>query len=530
MIPKFIILSAAVCCASLSLLKAQPAGPEPASLERRMNILAIDALKHLEETSGMTDRQSGREFMAVFESAQSPVFCDLYSSDAFLEMIPVQQYVEEVVGTDDSGKFTSVSYEFRDIRKSSWSFEDGRWHCTVALKKSLNYFDGNFVYYPMSGQNPGHEDFDLLVELSFNETCSECRIAGISCVNADGFRRLDPHYLVVEKNTDPADARRDEGILVGKRPVEYNEFGQGYASGTDISFWDDDMKVTMLLKQQTEKYDYVRFKYKSRHLRLKLRNEYSPFYAYSFSGISDEMAAKSSSAYSVGLDIGYSLTAGRKFKIGFYTGLGVSFSEISLTSSPIEYSYRTSVQGSNTPYTRKYEIDQATQGAGFTDLFVPVYISPEFRLHRSVSLFLNLGAKAYFNTLAKNEPFHVKGWVSALYDNGTSVSGGELDADYKYMISAVTFMRRPVDIAVAGDVGLNINLYDRMVYMELRAGYEQGLTWSYKSSESEFFSPRSVFPLVYDYRYGEVVTRPLADCVSFKRKALWFSIGLMLKL
>ena len=69
-----------------------------------------------------------------------------------------------------------------------------------------------------------------------------------------------------------------------------------------------------------------------------------------------------------------------------------------------------------------------------------------------------------------------------------------------------------------------------MVYMELRAGYEQGLTWSYKSSESEFFSPRSVFPLVYDYRYGEVVTRPLADCVSFKRKALWFSIGLMLKL
>ena len=77
MIPKFIILSAAVCCASLSLLKAQPAGPEPASLERRLNILAIDALKHLEETSGMTDRQSGREFMAVFESAESPVFCDL---------------------------------------------------------------------------------------------------------------------------------------------------------------------------------------------------------------------------------------------------------------------------------------------------------------------------------------------------------------------------------------------------------------------------------------------------------------------
>ena len=209
-----------------------------------------------------------------------------------------------------------------------------------------------------------------------------------------------------------------------------------------------------------------------------------------------------------------------------------------MTTNPYQYSYMTSVNGDNTPHTRNYQIDYASQGASFTDLSVPVYISPEFRLNKSVSLFLDLGAKVYFNTVARTDPFHVKGRVSGMYQDGTPVPDGvygtgEIDSDFMHMINAVTFMRNPVDITLTGTIGININLYDSMVYLEVKAGSEHGLTWSYQSSESPFFledHSGSEFPLVYDYRYGEIASRPLADCISFKRRAIWLNLGLMLKL
>lgn len=536
MFRKFILLTI-VTCATVFPAVAQDA-PGPRSLERKMNALVIDAMMRLEESSAIADRQSGREFMMNFQSEQTPVFCDMFSSEDFLEQIPVRQYVDNFFGTDDVQKFTTLSLTFRNVRKTGWTFEDGIWYCTLSLEKSVNYFDNNFVYFPLTGQNPGGNDFNISIRFAFNESCNECKIAGITCENAGDFKKLASHYIVVQKNDAPNDARRDEEILVDNNRIEFNEFGQGYGVGSTISHWDDEIKVSSVVKAQNARYDYIQFRYKSRHFRLRLRNEYAPFSAYSFSGRTEILASESSSAYSVGIDIGYSVPVSRIFKIGFYTGIGVSFSKISMTTNPYQYSYMTSVNGDNTPHTRNYQIDYASQGASFTDLSVPVYISPEFRLNKSVSLFLDIGAKVYFNTVARTDPFHVKGRVSGMYQDGTPVPDGvygtgEIDSDFMHMINAVTFMRNPVDITLTGNIGMNINLYDSMVYLEVKAGYEHGLTWSYQSSESPFFledHSGSEFPLVYDYRYGEIASRPLADCISFKRRAIWLNLGLMLKL
>lgn len=536
MLRKFIFFSLVVFAFSHAVAAQETPGSR--SVERRMNSLVIDALLRMEETSEIVDRQSGREFILNFESELTPVFCDLFSSGDFLQQIPVRQYVDCFLNADGVSRFTMATLEFRNVRKSGWSFENGRWYCTVLLEKSVNYFDENFVSFPLPGQNSEQTGFDISVKFVFDESCTGCRIAEINCSNAGDFEALPPHYLVVQKNEAADDAKRDENIMIGNSRIVFNEFGQGYASGTEISFWDDDMKVNRIVKSRNERYEYVQFRYKPRHLRLRLRNEFAPFSAYSFSGRTEILAESSSSAYSVGLDAGYSLTASRAFKIGFFTGIGVSFSNISLKTLPYRYSYSTSVSGDNMPHKRTYQIDYATQGASFSDLCVPVYLSPEFRLHRSVSLFFDLGAKVYFNTVAVTDPFHVSGHVYGEYEDGTPVMDGvygigAIDSDFKYMINAVTFMRNPVDIALIGDIGFNVNLYDRTVYLEVRAGYEFGLTPTYTSSESTFCSTNyngASYPLVYDYRYGDIATRPLADCISFKRKALWFNIGLMLKL
>ena len=255
MLRKFIFFSLVVFAFSHAVAAQETPGSR--SVERRMNSLVIDALLRLEETSDIVDRQSGREFILNFESELTPVFCDLFSSGDFLQQIPVRQYVDCFINADGASRFTMATLEFRNVRRSGWSFENGRWYCTVLLEKSVNYFDENFVSFPLPGQNSEQSGFDISVKFVFDESCTGCRIAEINCSNAKDFEALPPHYLVVQKNEAADDAKRDENIMIGNSRIVFNEFGQGYASGTEISFWDDDMKVSRIVKSRNERYEYV---------------------------------------------------------------------------------------------------------------------------------------------------------------------------------------------------------------------------------------------------------------------------------
>lgn len=508
--------------------------PAPKSLERRMNSMVIDVLMGLEDVSEITSRQDGREFMNYFEKKDSPVFCDLFSSKDFLHQIPVGKYIESFYTSDDKSVFNAFSFEFRDIKKTGWSYNDMKWTCHVSMQKTLNYFDDNFIFYPVLGQNPYNKSFELEILVTFNESCTECRISEIRCSNKSDFNEIDDTYYIIQKNEDPADAKRDEEIFVGGESVRYNDFGQGYAPKEPFTFFDDDVKISTITIDRTERYDYIRFKYKPRPFRIRLRNEYAPMYAYSFSG--DENLAISSSAYNVGLDFGYSCPVSKGVRFGFHTGLGVTLSKINLgSSSPVSYSYDLSNEYGN--YRRSYSISNISQGAKFLDLTVPIYYTTEFKLHKAVSILVDLGIKAYFNTNAMTTPFHIEGTVSGTYENGqtlqTGIDGvGDISGDYNEFVSLVTFKREPFDVSCIGNIGLDINLYDSTVYLQAKAGYEYGLTYSYKSDEKPYFDPsNNVYPLVWDGRYNrEIVFRPLADCVSFKRQALWVSLGIMIKL
>ena len=508
----------------------------PKSQERRMNAMVIDAIMRLDECSDIDSRQKMKEYVSMFESGETGIFCDLYSSEDFLEQIPVQAYAESFL--DDSGNapgLTAFTYGFRNVKKKSWSYEDGKWLCVVGLEKSLNYFDEHLVYYPVAGQNKNNGNFVLEISFIFNEECSGCKISGIRCLNTRDFENLGGHYYVIQKNADPVDAKRDEGIMVDRRHVVFNEFGQGFSPHLNMSFWDDDVKVTAVTKEQTPRYDYVQFKYKPRHMRLRLRNEFSPISAYSTAG-NTALAENSSFSYTAGLDFGYSAPVSRGFKIGFYTGIGISFSRISLKSLPLNYSYTVSDHNGN-DYDRIYNLESISQSAKFRDLAVPLYISPEFRLARAVSIVADLGVKAYFNTNAVSDPFHVTGTVTGRYEDMPFIPGGEyatgrIDSDINEYVSAISFRRKPVDLVLSGSMGIDVNLSRNTLYLQIRAGYDYGLTWTYQASNDVFYNPSDgIYPLVYHKEIDRnVVFRSLSDCISFRRQSFCFGFGLMLKL
>ena len=525
------ILSAAFLIISSVVVYAQEA-PSPKSLERRMNLMVIDMLMKLEEVSEISSQQDRREFLRLFASEDVPVVCDLFSTNDFLKQIPVSKYVGYYVNEDDARRFNALVYEFRDIRKLGWSYEQGKWTCRIMMSKSLNYFDENMVYFPVYEQNPDSTDFEMEVLITFNESCTECRISEISCSNSPDFNQLDETYYIIRKNEDPADAKRDEDIYFDDSFIRYNEFGQAYAPKKEFVFLDDDVLVTTNLINSTDRYEYVQFKYKPRRFRLRLRNEYAPFSSYLVSV--PEGLSTSSFAYNIGLDIGYSIPVSIAFKLGIYAGLGVTYSHMSVESAPLSYSYKLSNDVGD--YTRTYRLNKVSQNMKFMDLTLPIYITPEFRVHRAVSILLDLGVKLHFNTSPIVSPLYVDGNVSGTYDDGTNMVGnyglGDISGNYSEFITMAEDSRNPVDISLVGSVGLDVGLYARTLYLQIRAGYEYGLTKSLNSSGREFFDAgEKIFPLTWYGAYErEIVLRSLTDCVSFWRRALWFSLGIMIKI
>lgn len=506
--------------------------PSPKAQERRMNAKVIDMVMRLEEESDISSRQDGREYLSLFENRQSPVLCDLFSSGSFLQQIPADQYVDLYVNQDSEPEFNALVYEFRNIRKVGWSHENGRWVCQVSLEKTLSYFDNNLIFYPMAIQNPHNVGFMLDVYLVFSEDCSDCRISRIECANVSDFEVLDNYYYVVQKNEDPEDALRDEGLMVGDTKVVYNDFGQGYAPDGEFSFWDDDVKVSQIPVSETDRYEQIRFKYDPIHFRFRVRAEYSPFFAYVVS--SENRLTSSSDAYNVGFDFGYSFPVSRIFKFDISAGLGVTVSNLHLHGDAMSYSYDVS-SISLGDYSRNYQINELSQDARFVDLTVPVYFTWELRLHERVSLLLDLGAKAYFNTVASTFPLHVRGRVHGFYEDGSTVSGsdglGNIDTEINRFVSYEGFRRKPVDVSLFGNLGVDVGLYPKVLYLQVKIGFEYGLMESYDAGDKRLLSTaQKSYPLVWDYSHGsEVAFRSLMEVTSLRRKALWFSLGLMLK-
>lgn len=495
--------------------------------------MVIDMLMKLEEASDISSRQDVREFLKLFESGESLVVCDLFSTEDFLRRIPVSRYAGYYVNENNSPSFNALTYEFRNIKKLGWSYEHGLWTCRVSVGKTLSYFDENMIYYPLLEQNPENAGFEMEIAIVFDESCSSCRISEILCTNISDFNGLEAMYYIVQKNEDSVDAKRDEMMLFAESPLEYNEFGQAYAPKEDFSFWDDDVFVTAVMIGRTDMYEHIRFKYKPRRFRLRLRNECAPVSAFHVEA--PEGVTASSFAYNAGLDIGYAIPVSSSFRLGIYAGLGMTYSRMSIGRSAILYSYALSNDVGD--YVRTYSIDNASQSMSFMDLTVPFYLSPEFRVHRLVSITLDLGVKVHLNTSAVLSPLHLSGRVYGAYTDGMSLTDGDygigdISDDYYEFVSIDRVRRTPVDVSVMGSVGLDIALYARMLYLQVRAGYEYGVTQSYDSDGRKFSdSAVGIYPLIWSGTYGrEVVFRPLVDCVSFWRRSLWFSLGIMVKI
>lgn len=514
---KHFFLSALVCFVASGFLAAQ-------SLDnvtrRKMNFAVLNALDDYQLATAINSRSDKYRFIQLFENPDALIFCDLFNSgETYKTKITVQDYADFLMN-----KCENVNAEITDVKKGNFFYgSESAWHCKVTLDKTLTYNDMNGVLFPPFAGSL--IPFRLEVDLVYDESAGKMKIHSIDCLNPDGFVPMTDYYIV-QRNKERKDSLRDSRVTIKRRPLEFNSFGQAFAEKGRIEYWDYDVKVDKKLIAEDDPYEMIILNYKRKNFRIKAHYGMTYNSRYDIRSVSN-FTKKETSGKEAGVDLGFSFSASKGFRFGLFTGATASLSTMNLAVDNIVYEYKTN-DGSGQEYTRNYNIASVAQEIKFMDVAVPLYMNLNFRIARGVSLYFDLGGRAYFNLMADVSPMTLNGTIVSKYT--TQTKNETFNVSTNEFLSPKAFEREKMDYSVFGNAGLEIALVRNSVYLLASAGYEYGLTWTYTSDDNQFYG-NSQYPYVYYAPYGkDVVFRPFADCLSFRRECIWLNFGLMLKL
>ena len=484
---------------------------------RHMNDKLLETVISYENYASFAESHMQYSFVDLFSAADAKVYCDYIASNCFGSQLTASDYASY------SSETIHVKFvEVRNLKKSDYKFQGGKYRVTVQFDKCLEYEDELFTYFATNDETIGG-DFHITMECEFNKEEDKFFILSISGTQNSNSTFPSGKFMVVERKND-----RDELLKVNGRPLRFNAFKEAYAEGdTAPVFADEDIISRTTIVGSTDRYSKINYSYKETRFRLRAMTTITPFSAYSVTS-PVTFTNQKSSMYEASVDFGYALPIGAKTKLAFYAGLGMSYSHLDLNVQDIKYDYELS-DPSSTTYFRRYQLDDVSEGLSFVDLLIPVYASYEMSLGTNVALSLDAGIKLYLNTNTEVHPYTVVGTTSSVYSGAVHNTIDLPSVINQYMIPA-SYMRNTYDVAAFGKLGFEYKIKDRR-YVNLKIGYLRGLTESYKSNLNEWYNDsEGVYPFVYSVKSdSDIAVRSFADCISYKRSAITFDLGFRMK-
>ena len=222
----------------------------------------------------------------------------------------------------------------------------------------------------------------------------------------------------------------------------------------------------------------------------------------------------SSSAMNFGADLGFEKSLSKTFRLGAYTGVGLSLGKIGLEAKNIKYDLKYL-----TP-KRSYSFS-AKESLSIIDLIVPAYLESEIDLTDWLALDIDLGARFYLNRETNLGPYEISGAFGPTVVNAVFSSFKD-PADYT---------RTAYDIALFGNLEFDFALIKKALYAFFSFSYEHGLNPVYDSGLRTYFDEAtSVYPFYYSPISGtDNPMRSLIGSVRYSRKATCFAAGIKLK-
>lgn len=491
---------------------------EATNKERRhINSKVLTVIDDYERYASMYDEDAVYYLGELFTSENAPVICDMMGAPEYQTSMPLSDYMKLL--TTYSLNTTTI---IRDVKKGNMQFDEGLWRIPVTFKKNLSYIDGDGYIFSVSEYHK--DEFRMTMNLVYDPAKDICRIESIDGQLISDKEFPKGRFVIINEDNDQSERwqKHFSTLTLGSKQVVFDDSGKAFLPSGQPAVRDFDVKVLTDTVARGFNYDVLKFDFKTYSTRLKLRYGFAPLFAYdvTFPKHSEYYADKSM-AHEVGLDVGFTFPVGKASKMGFYFGAGLSMSSLtlSLAQSLPSYEVKYSTLDDNLfqEKAKKYEITDASQTMKYTDLIVPLYFEFEHNLSRSVMLSWNVGAKGYYELGYKSPEYIVE------------VNGNDKDFGNRYLEVNTYGKISPFDFTVMANLGVDINLLDRRLYMTLMGGYEQGFQDVYKSDKNPYYVPGSIFPVIYDGN-DDVAMHSLISGVSFSRRAVWFSAGLKFKL
>lgn len=492
---------------------------EATNKERRhINSKVLTVIDDYERYASMYDEDAVYYLGELFTSENAPVICDMMGAPGYQTSMPLSEYIKLL--TTYSLNTTTI---IRDVKKGNMQFDEGLWRIPVTFKKNLSYIDGDGYIFSVSEYHK--DEFRMTMNLVYDPAKDICRIESIDGQLISDKEFPKGRFVIINEDNDQSERwqKHFSTLTLGSKQVVFDDSGKAFLPSGQPAVRDFDVKVLTDTVARGFNYDVLKFDFKTYSTRLKLRYGFAPLFAYdvTFPKHSEYYADKSM-AHEVGLDVGFTFPVGKASKMGFYFGAGLSMSSLtlSLAKSLPSYEVKYSTLDDNLfqEKAKKYEITDASQTMKYTDLIVPLYFEFEHNLSRSVMLSWNVGAKGYYELGYKSDPSY-----------SVTVNGNALSPD-KFLETNTYAKISPFDVTVMANLGVDINLLDRRLYLSIMGGYEQGVQKKvYESDKNPYFVQGSIYPVISNGD-TDVAMHSLISGVSFSRRAVWFSAGLKFKL
>lgn len=502
---------------------------------RKINTMLLDLVERYEDFAGVYDGDTEYEFIRLFKDSESPVYAGdlLLGYDIRKSAIPARQYATELLDYAEN-----ISVKISKVRKGVPYFDNGEWYVPIRLKKSVEYTDGNII---ISSREYYQEDFELTILAACDLENERCKISSITgnISSNDGFPRK---FWVIQEPEKHSYSKisLDELLTADGEKIRYNSYGYAIVPEEGLDELNEmkyEVRITADTLSSTLRHKVIAYDFKKTRGRIKLRNKFAPFSAYSLDKKHTDLKSKSW-AYELGCDFGFGLPMGPTgaTRFGAFVGVAASISSIGLTKESIQYDYTLQKTDDNPvnsnaseEYKYSYVINSVSEKASYVDLTVPVYLSFDHRLDQNGRFWLNwnVGAKAYLSIdpISGGRSLDIDGQLSKSQNKNTST----IDlADTKVFVSKPMYSKNFIDLSATANAALHI-MVSRSAFITVGAGYELGLTDSHVGKKGSYFS-QSSYPIVYsDSQNTTKAAHSLFDYTTFKRKAIWLDLGFMLK-
>ncbi len=547
---KYIICSLSLICFGTSFAQDLSWGEK-----RRFRLCVYTAMENYEMYSSLFDDNYRAGFASLFQYDDMEIYNDLLgvSTDATLT---VSEYITAV-----EKKADNVNVRIRNINVGEFYWTDNHWQVDVKFDKEMQYFNAGGLLL----SSKLYYDADYSMSATFvldseededGESVFTARFVSLNGEMKSEKAPLPENYFAVSRSKikdktggEMLDPRDLDAAWNGNKLhfMEFSELNYAFVpeSIDKVKFTyprDNDISVKYLPVSGYKDLYYL--KYKPTHWRTKLQYEFSLLDHYNIKLTNDRIKTGSSS-HEFGIDFGYVFPSASIFKTGLFLGVGAAMNKFNMELESSDYVVSTNgkadIDGDR--YYRYYSLRNIKQEFSTIDLVVPLYLEFDIRFSKWISMYMDLGAKAYLNMVSNVDSYSAEYSTYGVYQDYDNLVLDEKSGINGFTNNGVLdetdlinpFKPQMFSIDAFGSIGFRATLA-KMLQLTCGVSYQYGLN-NYvvpaaEEQQLKFDSDVSLDKAFVNYTASndkENVRNMVDAATSFRRQSLKLNVGLILK-